>query len=141
VPTRHRQPLVLVAAAFTLAGGFVHLREWVDGYRDVPADAPGAFVVRFGFPVNAGVAAALTVALLATLWVGRRLAPYVVGAAIAFNAASLATLIATRTGTVLGWTEPVWTPGADQIRAVEIGALVALAASALVNRAARPAVA
>lgn len=27
-----------------------------------------------------------------------------------------------------GWAEPVWTVGADQIRAVEIGALVSLAA-------------
>jgi hypothetical protein len=28
---------------------------------------------------------------------------------------------------VFGWSEPVWTHGADQTRAVEIGALLALA--------------
>ncbi len=138
MPNRHRQPLVLAAAAFTLAGGAAHLREWLDSYRDVPADAPGAFVVRIGFPASAAAALVIAVALVATIWVARRFAPYVVGAAIAFNAASLGTLIATRTGSVLGWTEPVWTPGADQIRALEIGALVVLAASVLVARVARP---
>lgn len=134
---RHRQPLVLAAALFTLAGGYLHLQEWLDGYRNVPADAPGAYVVRIGFPVSAGTALALAVALVATLWVGRRLSPYVMGAAAVFNAVSLGILIATRTGSVLGWTEPVWTPGADQIRAVEVGALLALAATALITTAAR----
>lgn len=94
--------------------------------------------MRVGFPVTAGMALALAVGLVATMWVARRFAPHVAGAAIAFNVVSLGTLIATRTGSVFGWTEPVWTPAADQIRAVEVGALVALAASVLVGRAARP---
>ncbi|MEY2403444.1 MAG: hypothetical protein QOD38_995, partial [Acidimicrobiaceae bacterium] len=48
-------------------------------------------------------------------------------------AASLGSLILSRTGSVLGWKEPVWTDGANQARAVEIVALVALAGVIAVN--------
>ena len=39
---------------------------------------------------------------------------------------SLIALIISRTGALAGWMEPVWTHGANQTRAVEIGALAAL---------------
>ncbi len=135
--TRHRVPLVLAAAAFIAAGGYVHLREWLDTYRHVPSDAAGSFVVRIGFPVNAAISLLVAVALVATLFVARRFSHYVVAGAVSFQVASLGILVATRTGSVLGWTEPIWTPGADQTRAVEIGALVALAASAMIGLTAR----
>ena len=128
---------MLIAAAFVAAGGYVHLREWLDTYRAVPAEAAGSFVVRIGFPVNVVISALVAVALVVTLFVAKRLAPLVAAAAVAFQAGSLAVLIGTRVGSVLGWAEPVWTPGADQTRAVEIGALVALMASLAVGLTAR----
>jgi len=127
---RHTSPLVVAAAVFTLAGGFVHLREWLDGYRDVPASLPGSFVVRIGFPVNAAASVVLAAALTYCAVRASRLAPLVLAGAAVFQAGSLATLILTRTGSVLGWAEPVWTRGANQSRAVEIGALLALTAVA-----------
>lgn len=132
---RFTTPLILASALFVLAGGYLHLREWLDTYRDVPSEAPGAFVVRVGFPVNVGLSVLLAVGLVATLFVARSLQPTVVAAAFVFQATSLAMLIGTRVGTVLGWSEPVWTTTASQTRAVEIAALVSLGAVAVVSRA------
>ena len=125
---RHAAPLLLAAATFVAASGWVHLREWLDVYRDVPATAAGAAVVRVGFPVSAAVSAVVVLALLATALRGRRTRTYVgvAAAAALFQAGSLAALILSRTGSLFGWAEPVWTRGADQIRAVEIGALAVL---------------
>ncbi|HVL93463.1 MAG TPA: hypothetical protein VM264_08970 [Acidimicrobiales bacterium] len=124
---RRTAPLQLAAAMFVAAGGFVHAREWLNSYRDVPAGAPGAALVRIGFPLNAGLSLLVAAALVVTAFAYRRWAPAVVVGAIAFQAVGLATLIGSRVGTVLGWSEPIWTLGADQTRAVEIGALVVLA--------------
>ena len=126
--------LILASAALIAAGGFIHLREWLETYRDVPSEAPGAFVVRVGFPVNAGLSFVLALALLTTVLVARRFQLVTIAAAFGFQAGSLAVLIGTRAGTVLGWTEPTWTPGANQTRAVEIGALLCLAAAAYALR-------
>ena len=131
-PTRYASPLLVAAAVFTLAGGFVHLREWLDGYRDVPASAPGSFLVRVGFPVNVGVSLVVAAALVFCAVRATRLAPLVVVGAALFQASSLAVVIPTRTGTLFGWTEPIWTSGAAQSRAVEIGALLALGAVAAI---------
>jgi hypothetical protein len=119
---------LLVAAAFVGAGGFIHLREWLDTYRNVPASVPGADVVRIGFPVNAGLSAVIVVALVvAAFAASRAMIALVAVAAVVFQAGSLATLILSRTGSVLGWSEPIWSPAANQTRAVELGAIVALA--------------
>jgi hypothetical protein len=128
---RRSNPLLLVLAAFVAAGGFIHLREWLDTYRNVPAAAPGSAVVRIGFPVNAGLSLALALAIVASVLFVRspRFAAAVVVVTGGFEAASLATLILSRTGSVFGWSEPVWTTGADQSRAVEIGALVVVVAA------------
>jgi hypothetical protein len=125
-------PLMLSAALFTAAGGYIHLREWLDTYRHVPAGVPGSAVVRIGFPINVAVSFVLAAALLATTYRLHRLASLAVGATILFEAASLASLIISRTGSLFGWTEPVWTNGADQTRAVEIGALLCLAAVSVI---------
>ena len=119
--------LIMTAAAFVATGGFIHLREWLDTYRNVPASVPGAAVVRIGFPVNAAVSLVLAIALLASVWRWQSSLTIVAASAFAFEAASLASLILSRTGSVLGWKEPVWTDGANQARLVEIVALVALA--------------
>ena len=123
--------MLAVAAMFVVAGGFVHLREWVEIYRDVPAQVPGSLVVRLGFPLNAAASVVIAAALAVCAARRMRFAPQVVAAAVLFQAASLAALIATRSGSLLGWSETGWTLGASQTRAVEIGALVALAAVAL----------
>lgn len=129
--------VLLSAAVLILAGGYVHLREWLETYRDVPASVPGAAVVRVGFPVNAVVSLAIAVSLVATMLRLARYTTTIVLAAITFQAASLATLILSRTGSVFGWREPVWTHGANQARAVEIGALIALAAALAIIRVQR----
>lgn len=126
--TRYTAPLLLAAALFVAAGGFVHLREWLDTYRHVPASAAGAAVVRVGFPMNAAASVAVAVALALCAVRRTRFAPHIIAAAMVFQAASLAALILTRTGSFLGWAEPIWTLGADQSRAVEIGALLSLTA-------------
>ncbi|HEV2811332.1 MAG TPA: hypothetical protein VGV93_13160 [Acidimicrobiales bacterium] len=125
---RRTTPLLLVAAVFVAAGGFVHLRDWLEIYRSVPSSVAGAAVVRVGFPVNVGVSVVLAVALVITVFRWRRFIPVVVGATLVFQAASLAALIVSRTGSLAGWMEPVWTVGANQSRAVEIGAMAALTA-------------
>lgn len=111
---------------YVAAGGFVHLREWSDTYRDVPASAPGALVVRIGFPLNAAASVLLVVALAVVVWRRSRLTQPVILATIALQVASLGVLIGTRVDSVLGWSEPVWTIAADQTRAVEIAAIVTL---------------
>lgn len=125
---RPTTPLVVAAAVFVGAGGFIHLREWLDTYRSVPDSIPGAAVVRVGFPINAGLSLLLALALVVTMSAFRRFAPLVVGATVVFEASSLGVLILSRTGSVAGWMERGWTNGANQTRAVEIGAIAALVA-------------
>ena len=127
--------MLLLSALFVLAGGFAHLREWLDTYRDVPADVPGSAMVRVGFPVSAAVSLLLAVALVACAFRASRLTMPVVLTAVAFQAGSLAFLIGSRVGTVFGWTEPAWTDAASEIRAVEIGSLLALTAALLLRPA------
>lgn len=128
--------MVALAAMFVGAGGIIHLRQWLEIYRQVPSNAPGAAVVRVGFPLNAAVSLAFVVALVLVLTVRRssRFAQPVILAAVVFQVASLATLVATRIGDVFGWSEPSWTPGAEQTRAVEIAAIVALLGLAALRR-------
>ena len=130
-------PMIFVAAAFTAAGGYVHLREWLDGYRGVPASVPGSVVVRIGFPVNAALSLLVAATLVLTVFVLRRGAPLAIAAALALEAGSLAAVILSRTGGLLGWVEPVWTLGANQSRALAIGALIALCAAVALNRTER----
>ena len=128
---------MIAASLFVAAGGFVHLREWLDLYRALPANTPGAAVVQVGFPVNAAVSAVLALALLVVAFRGRRLARYLVPGVLLFQVGSLASLVVSRTGSLFGWAEPIWTRGADQARAVEIGALISLAAVVAVTAAQR----
>lgn len=121
-------PLLTIAAAFVAAGGVIHLREWLDVYRYVPASIPGAVVVRAGFPINAAVSMLLAAGLIGVVVLSGPATRLVVWAAVAFEAGSLGTLIASRTGSVFGWMEPGWSAAASQTRAVEIGALLTLSA-------------
>lgn len=125
-------PLVAISALFVLAGGYIHLREWLDTYRAVPASLPGAEVVRIGFPLNAGTSVLVATALVVTAIVWPQLVPKAVLAALVFEVSSLAALILSRTGSLAGWMEPVWNSGASQARAVEVAAIVALLALAAV---------
>ena len=128
-------PLLALASTFIAAGGFIHLREWLEVYRGVPASAPGSAVVRIGFPLTAVASVLVVLALGLAIRRRSRLIQPVILVALVMQAGSLAVLIATRMGSVLGWFEPIWTPGAEQTRAVEIAAIVALAALALAARA------
>lgn len=134
-------PLIAAAALFTAAGGFVHMREWLNSYRHLPTSVPGSAVVRLGFPINAASSAALVVALLVCLFVPRRFVTPVVWATALFQASSLIFLFASRTSNVFGWSETVWTVGASETRAVEIGALLLLVAVLVADAANRRVVA
>lgn len=123
-------PLLLAIAALVAAGGYVHLREWLGSYRSLPSAVPGAAVVRVGFPITAAISAVLVIVLIAMVMRRRgwnRTTAVVLGVTAVFQAVSLAVLILSRTDSVFGWSEPAWTRGADQIRAIEVGALICLA--------------
>jgi len=130
ITKRPVSPLLFAIAALVAAGGYVHLREWLGSYRTIPSAVPGAAVVKVGFPITAAISAVLAVFLIAMAlrrqdW--NRTAAVVLGATAVFQVVSLAVLILSRTDSVFGWSEPAWTRGADQIRAVEVGALICLA--------------
>lgn len=129
---RHTTPLVFLATMFIAAGGLIHLREWLETYRHVPVGAAGAAIVRVGFPLNAVASLLLAGGLGFTVWRCSRYAPHAMVAAAVFQLVSLGALIGTRTGSLLGWSERIWTGGAEQARAVEIGALFLLAAVAAI---------
>ena len=129
--------MLFASAAYVVAGGYIHVSEWLDQYRFVPTSAPGGALVRIGFPLNAALSVVLAIALVAAaVRLPRLVVPAVVGT-MAFQAASLAFVVGSRIGTVLGWSEPVWTTAAEQTRAVEIGALLTLAAAVVVHRSVR----
>lgn len=133
------RPMLLAAASFTAASGYVHLREWLDVYRAVPRSVPGAWVVRIGFPANA---AASTLAAIALVLAATRLPKLKTGAmlgAALLALASLIFLVGSRTGTVLGWREPAWTPAAKQSLALELAAVAVLAVATMLRRACRTA--
>jgi hypothetical protein len=85
-------------------------------------------VVRLGFPLNAATSLIIAAALVFCALRKSPFAPYVVTGAVLFQMGSLGALIATRTGSLFGWSEPTWTLGANQTLAVEIGALLSLVA-------------
>lgn len=118
------RPLFFSVALYTLMGGYVHLTEWLDGYRAIPSSVPGAFVVKLGFPLQAATSVVLALVLvLAATKLPKLIVPALAGN-LAFQLSSLGILIATRVGSVFGWAEPRWTAGADQARAAELGAIV-----------------
>lgn len=135
--TRHISPLwlaVAMAAMFVIAGGFVHLREWLDTYRYVPEGIPGAAVVRLGFPLNAVISMLVGAALIVAASRRRRVMT-AAALAILFQIGSLAAVIVSRTGSLFGWRESGWGGGAEEALAVQAAALVALLAVAVLARA------
>ena len=52
-PTRAVRPLLFASALYVVAGGVVHLMQWTDGYRRIPSEVAGSWLVRDGFPLNA----------------------------------------------------------------------------------------
>lgn len=111
----------LFAALLLVAGGLVHLELWNGGYRAIPKIGP-LFMANFLGSI------ALAVALVAS----RRASIALAG--ILFAAGSLAALVLSRTVGVLGFTEAIWTTEATKTLAVEVGAIVALAAALMVQR-------
>lgn len=131
--------LPALAAIFVLAGGGVHLSEWLTTYRAVPADVPGAVVVRSGFLVNVAVSAVVAALVLVAAAVRMRLwsrwwPPVVVGA-IAFEAANAVALILSRNGGFGGWSEEGWSSGATAALTVELTAILLLGSSLAAVRA------
>ncbi len=124
--------LLTAGAVLVAAGGFVHLREWLEIYRHVPAAAHGSAVVRVGFPINAAASLLVSVTLAICAMATIKVRAQVVVVAVLLQVGALAALIASRTGSLFGWAEPSWTVGAKQAFAIEIGALLSVAAAAVV---------
>ena len=103
----------LLAAAFLLAGGIVHLNLWNGGYRYIPRIGP-LFLANF----------VGSVALAGAVLVSRRAGVSLAG--IAFAAGSLVALILSRTVGLFGFTEMIWTPDAIKTLASELGAITTL---------------
>ena len=126
-----RRPLLLLATLatmFVVAGGVVHLCEWAETYRHVPASAPGAFVVQQGFLAHALAAVLIGAALLVLAW-RRPKGGWVVATAlagIALQAATVTGLFLSRNAGVFGWRESGWSTGATQSLAVALDALALL---------------
>lgn len=133
-PLRRTNPaaaLGVLGALYVLAGGWIHLREWSETYRHVPAEIAGSAVVRIGFVANAAMSVVLAVAVVVALLKLRRALPLVLAATIGFQLASLVMVVASRRGDAYGWMEPEWTSAATQSALVEAGAVVTLAAVAV----------
>lgn len=121
-------PLAAAAALFVAAGGFVHLREWLEVYRDVPDSVSGSEVVTAGFPITAAASVLAVLALLgAALWRPAWLR-IVAAATLAFQASAIGALIISREDSLFGWMEPTYNQAAEQALTVEIGAVLALGA-------------
>lgn len=118
---------LVVAAVAVLAGGAVHLHEWVTSYRHIPTFIPGSAVVRIGFPLNAAASLLGAAAIAVCAFRKSKFTPWVIVGAVLFQVTSLASLILSRTSGVFGWRETGWTAGANTTRLVEIAALTALA--------------
>ena len=103
----------LLAAAFLLAGGLVHLNLWNGGYRYIPRIGP-LFLANFVGSI------ALAVAVVVSNRAGVSLA------GMAFAAGSLVALILSRTVGLLGFTESIWTQDALKTLASELGAITTL---------------
>jgi hypothetical protein len=113
----------LAAATFVLAGGYIHLDLWRDGYRAVEYIGPL-------FVANAVVSVLLVVALLV------RADALVAVAGVVFSAGSLVALVLSRTVGLLGFTERGWSDMAVQATTAEIGAIVAIALVVVARRGA-----
>ena len=139
LPVGHRgvagfsAPLLVAAAAYTAGGAYVHLREWLALYRDLPASIPGAAGVRVGFPLHAGMAGGLAVLLLCCALRGGRLVRYAVGGTLAFQFGAVAALVVSRTGSLFGWSEATWTGGATEALLAALGAIASLGAALVVG--------
>jgi hypothetical protein len=103
----------LLAAAFLVGGGIVHLNLWMDGYRSIPRIGP-LFLANF----------VGSIALAGAVIVSRRANVNLAG--IAFATGSLVALVLSRTVGLLGFTEMVWTPDAVRTLASELGAIATL---------------
>ncbi len=94
----------------------------------------GAFVVRIGFPLNFAASVAATVLLLTATRTKRGFGTLAAIGTIGFEATSLAVLVATRMANFLGWSEHVWTPGAQMSLALEAAAMLLIGAALFVRQ-------
>ena len=118
----------IAAATFVLAGGYIHLDLWRNGYRAIDYIGPL-------FVANAVVSVLLVVALLL------RPDARVAVAGVVFSVASLAALVLSRTTGLLGFTERGWSDMAVRATTAEIGAVVAIALVVVARRRPTPALA
>ena len=111
----------LFAAALLLVGGLVHLELWNSGYRHIPKIGP-LFMANF----------VGSLALAAVVMASRRRGVALAG--IAFAAGSLVALVLSRTVGVFGFSETGWSTQATQTLASEVGVIVALGVTLIVQR-------
>jgi hypothetical protein len=134
----HHTPLALVAwlasAVGVLAGGLLHLKIWNSDYRMLPGGGviPGVWVVKVGFPINAGVSVLVAVALaVCAFGLVPAIRRFVIPVALAVEVASLGALIASRQSSIFKWTEKGYDSHAKEVLAVEIVTVLLLIAAAV----------
>ncbi len=123
--------LRLLAAGFILVGGWVHLKLYMDGYKDFPDHNLGR---SFLLNVIASVVVAVAVALWASV-ISRV-------AGILLAGATLIAFALSRTDSgIFGFTESGWNPSPEAVIAfiAEVGAIVVLVALLVLDRHPRPA--
>lgn len=110
----------LLATAFVVASGAMHLNLWLDGYRGIPHIGP-LFLVNFAASVILGGALLFRGGVRLVLL------------AVAFSVGSLVALVMSRTVGLFGFSE-TWTPQALQTLAFESGAVLMLVLSLVGER-------
>lgn len=109
------------AAVLILVGGLVHLDLWNNGYRTIPK-------IGVLFMANFVASAVLAAVVMAS----RR--AIVALAGIGFAAGSLVAFVLSRTVGIFGFTDVGWNAHATYTVASELGAIVLLAATLLLQR-------
>lgn len=113
--------LRIVTAVLVLAGGLIHLQEWVNFIGDVPKIGPL-------FLLN--VAASVVVAALLFVrrgWLG------IVGA-IGLSVGTFGGFLVARYGSLLGYSEPKWRTTAVLAAVLEVGAMATAVATLVAKR-------
>ena len=116
-----RTILRLVGALAVLAGGLLHFKVWNDVYKEIPSgQAPGLWVVKIGFPVQAAASVLLAVLMIFV----RR--PIVWAAAVLLDIGSVLALVLSRKASLFGWKEIGWGGDVRLILISEVAAVVVI---------------
>ena len=114
---------VMVAALGVAVSGGVHLRLYLDGYRDIDIERLGGINIGRSFALSV-VAAVLVAEVLVVAAIRPRLRGVASCMAVLYAAGALGAYAMTRTGGLLGFEESEWTPEALVAKLAEAAVVV-----------------